>query len=132
MQQQYEQLAEPMVAPPQGAWEALWPTVQHLFTPSTLGAIALVIFVTHAIKTIASYTTAFDDSKEAWVFFCTVLSMIVGFIVGFSFWMGGISDWPIILLTTFGAGPVWRLTQALLPAKVADVLLTDTDRRWRA
>ena len=119
------------VAPPESLWHAVWPAVQPVLTPSTLGAMALTIFVTHAIKSLAASLTDIDKSRDGWIAFCTVLSMLVGCFVGVSFWLAGWSSGVLILITTFGSGPVWRLCQALLPAKIADILLTAPDRYWR-
>ena len=130
-QQSVEMLAPPMEAPPATVWDAVWPVVAPLFTPSTIGALALTIFVVHTGKSIASYLTDYDDMRESWVFFCTMLSVITGTVVGSAFWISGEHTWTIVPLCAFGAGPVWRLLQALLPEKVADVLLTETDRKLK-
>lgn len=117
-------------AAPQSLWDAVWPAVQPLITPSTLGAMALAIFVTHAIKSLAYPLSNIDATRDSWIAFCTIASLFVGLSVGVGFWLGGASP-ALILITTFGSGPVWRLALAILPAKIADTLLTEPDRRFR-
>jgi hypothetical protein len=115
---------------PQDVMDAVWPMVAPIMTPSTLGAMALTIAITHAFKLLAESLGSMDDTRDSWIAFCTLTSICVGLIVGTGAWIQGVG-WFIIPLCAFGSGLVWRLLQALLPAKVADVLMTATDRRFR-
>ena len=122
-----EQRVEPH---PQDVMDALWPMIAPAMNHNTLGAMALTIAVTHVIKLLAESLGTMDDDKDSWVAFCTITSICVGIIVGIGAWAHG-SGWFIIPLCAFGSGLSWRLLQALLPAKVAEVLMTATDRRFR-
>ena len=114
---------------PADLMDAIWPVIQPLLTPGTVGAMALTIAVTHVVKLLGESLGTVDNTRDRWVAFCTLASVISGTLVGTLAWHRGM-EWEIIPLCAFGSGLVWRALQALFP-KVGDILITSTDRKFR-
>jgi hypothetical protein len=120
------------VSPPTGLWDALWPVLQPALTAELVGGVAVTLFATHAVKVVAA--VALPDvtlTLQRWRAFCTLASLITGSAVGLVIWSMVTVGWAVVPIIALGSGPIWRLTQAILPAKLADTFLTDTDRAFR-
>lgn len=125
-----EQMSHP--APPDGPWAAIWPVIQPALTPELVGGVVMTLFATHAVKVVAALVLPnVTITIERWRAFCTLASMIVGTIVGLVIWYMAHVGWAVIPIIALGSGPVWRLIQAFLPAKISSTFLTDTDRSFK-
>ena len=127
---QQQQIMAP--EPPGGVWEAIWPILQPALTPELVGGIVITLFATQAVKTVASLVIPkVTHSIERWRAFCTLASLITGTLVGVVVWTMSQVGWAVVPIIAIGSGPVWRLIQAFLPAKIASTFLTETDRHFR-
>lgn len=123
-----------IVAPaaPDGLWDALWPILQPALTPELVGGVVMTLFTTHALKVVAALV--FPNvtlTIQRWRAFCTLASLVTGSLVGLIVWsMFGVG-WLAVPIIGLCSGPAWRLTQVILPAKLAEMFLTDTDRSFK-
>lgn len=117
---------------PTGVLDAIWPVVAPALTPEIIGAIAVTLAATHAAKILAeAYWPDVTGRAARWRAFCASTSLAIGTVVGLVTWALTAATWPVVPIVAVGSGPIWRLLQALLPARVTDAFLTATDRRYR-
>lgn len=132
MEQQKVEMLAPVMEPPKGFLEALWPALEPALEPALILAMLMTIAITHVVKQISVFLdTRLDDSIELWRTFCTAASVVVGLSVGTVVWTMGYFGWLAIPITAFGSGPAWRLLMALAPNKLAEIFMTDSDMKFR-
>lgn len=117
---------------PSGIMDIVWPVIAPALTPELVGAIAVTLGATHIAKLVVPHRfERVAKTASAWRAFCAGASVAIGAAAGLVAWALTAATWPIVPITAFLSGPIWRLAQALLPAKIADAFLTATDRRMR-
>ena len=125
-------MVEQHTSPPESIWQVVWPILAPALTPGMVTGMLLTIALTHTAKVVTAAIAPSTYSTAArWRAYCSLLSIIVGTVVGFAVHAVTDTGWLVIVICALGSGPVWRLTQALLPARVADTLVTETDRMVR-
>lgn len=117
---------------PSGVLDAIWPVVAPVMTPELMGAVGITLAATHAVKILAElFWPPVFSTAARWRAFCAGTSITVGLLVGLATWAATSATWPVVPIVALGSGPLWRIAQVLLPAKVSDAFLTATDRRYR-
>jgi hypothetical protein len=113
-------------------WEAVWPVIQPALTPELVGGVVVTLAGTHAVKIwAAAYYPSTTETLARWRAFCTATSVVIGTLAGTAIWALTPASWAAVPIVALVSGPIWRLAQALLPARVAAVFLTETDRCFR-
>lgn len=119
-------------AAPTGVLDAIWPVIAPALTPELIGAIAVTLAATYAAKIGAEALWPVVTEKAArWRAFCAGASIAIGAVAGLVTWALTSATWPTVPIVALGSGPLWRLAQVLLPARVTRAFLTATDRRYR-
>lgn len=117
---------------PTGVMDALWPVVSSALTPELIGAVGVTLAATHLVKILAEYKIPqVTDTAPHWRAFCASASVVIGTVAGLATWALTDAGWFIVPIVALGSGPVWRLLQAFVPAKVCSAFLTSTDRKYR-
>lgn len=117
---------------PTGLMDALWPVVSAALTPELVGAVAVTLAATHLVKVMAEHwAPQVTDTPAHWRAFCAATSVVIGTLAGIVTWALTAAGWFVVPIVALGSGPIWRLLQAFVPARVCSAFLTSTDRKHR-
>lgn len=113
--------------------EAAWNILQeHSLESAILLAVLCVISATTGVKILAEHWyRRVTRSARAWRAFSILVSGTVGLVAGVVVAIAQEAWWTIPTLTVL-PGLGWRLVKACLPRRVADAMMTSTDRQYDA